>query len=91
MKDEILTAVQGLTPIAQDLGLTMAQLAIAWVLQNKNVASAIVGASRPDQIIENAKAADVVLDGSVMKKIDEILSEVIEKDPAKIVSPNPRA
>jgi aryl-alcohol dehydrogenase-like predicted oxidoreductase len=55
------------------------------------VASAIVGASRPDQIIENAKAADVVLDGSVMKKIDEILSEVIEKDPAKIVSPNPRA
>jgi aryl-alcohol dehydrogenase-like predicted oxidoreductase len=91
MKDEILTAVQGLTPIAQDLGLTMAQLAIAWVLQNKNVASAIVGASRPDQIIENAKAADVVLDGSVMKKIDEILSGVIEKDPAKIVSPNPRA
>ena len=91
MNNEILSAVQNLKPIAQDLGLTMGQLSIAWVLQNKNVASAIVGASRPEQIIENVKAADVVLDGSVMKKIDEILSGVIEKDPAKIVSPNPRA
>lgn len=91
MNNEILIAVQNLKPIAQDLGLTMGQLSIAWVLQNKNVASAIVGASRPEQIIENVKAADVVLDGSVMKKIDEILSGVIEKDPAKIVSPNPRA
>ncbi len=91
MNNEILSAVQNLKPIAQDLGLTMGQLSIAWVLQNKNVASAIVGASRPEQIIENVKAADVVLDGSVMKKIDEILSGVIEKDPVKIVSPNPRA
>jgi len=91
MKDEILTAVQGLVPIAQDLGLTMAQLAIAWVLQNQNVASAIVGASRPDQIIENAKAADVVLEKAVMQKIDEVLAKVIERDPANIISPNPRA
>jgi len=91
MKDEILTAVQGLKPIAQDLGLSMAQLAIAWVLQNQNVASAIVGASRPEQIIENAKAADVILEDAVVQKIDEVLAKVIERDPANIISPNPRA
>jgi aryl-alcohol dehydrogenase-like predicted oxidoreductase len=91
MQDDILSAVQNLKPIAQDLGITMGQLAIAWVLQNKNVASAIVGASRPEQIIENAKAADVVLEAEIMKKIDEILGDIVEKDPAKIISPNPRA
>lgn len=91
MNDEILSAVQNLKPIAQDLGLTMGQLAIAWVLQNQNVASAIVGASRPEQIVENVKAADIKLEDSVMQKIDEVLSGVIERDPAKIISPNPRA
>lgn len=91
MNDEILKAVQNLKPIASDLGLTMGQLAISWVLQNQNVASAIVGASRPEQIQENVKAADVVLEDAVMKKIDEVLSGVIERDPAKIISPNPRA
>ena len=69
----------------------MGQLAMSWVLQNQNVASAIVGASRPEQIQENVKAADVVLEDAVMKKIDEVLSSVIERDPAKIISPNPRA
>lgn len=91
MQDDILSAVQNLKPIAQDLGITMGQLAIAWVLQNKNVASAIVGASRPEQIIENAKAADVVLEAEILKKIDEILGALVEKNPAKIISPNPRA
>jgi aryl-alcohol dehydrogenase-like predicted oxidoreductase len=91
MNDEILKAVQDLKPIASDLGLTMGQLAISWVLQNHNVASAIVGASRPEQIQENVKAADVVLEDAVMKKIDEVLAAVIERDPAKIISPNPRA
>lgn len=91
MQDDILSAVQNLKPIAQDLGITTGQLAIAWVLQNKNVASAIVGASRPEQIIENAKAADVVLEAEILKKIDEILGAVVEKNPAKIISPNPRA
>lgn len=91
MQDDILSVVQNLKSIAQDLGITMGQLAIAWVLQNKNVASAIVGASRPEQIIENAKAADVVLEAEIMKKIDEVLGDVIETDPAKIISPNPRA
>lgn len=74
-------------PIAQEAGLTVAQLAVAWVLQNRNVASAIVGASRPEQVRENAKAAGVMLDDSLMKKIDEVLGEVVERDPRKTVSP----
>ena len=62
MSDEVLTGVQHLKPIAAEAGLTMAQLSIAWVLQNKNVASAIMGASRPEQIAGNVAAAGVKLD-----------------------------
>ncbi|MFM1905540.1 MAG: hypothetical protein RIT32_336 [Actinomycetota bacterium] len=91
MRDDVLTAVQNLKPIAADLGLSMGQLAIAWVLQNQNVASAIVGASKPEQIIDNIKAADVVLDKAVMKKIDEVVASVVERDVKQTVSPNPRA
>ena len=57
LNDEVLTAVQGLLPIAEELGLTPAQLAVAWVLSNDNVAGAIIGASRPEQVTENVKAA----------------------------------
>lgn len=71
---ERLAAVQELKPIASDLGLSMAQLAIAWVLQNPNVTSAIVGASRPEQITENAKASGVVLDADVLGRIDQVLA-----------------
>ncbi|MFZ9283926.1 MAG: aldo/keto reductase family protein [Candidatus Nanopelagicales bacterium] len=91
MRDDVLTAVQNLKPIASDLGLSMGQLAIAWVLQNQNVASAIVGASRPEQIIENIKAADVVLDAEVLKKIDDAVANVVERDVKQTISPNPRA
>lgn len=91
MRDDVLTAVQNLKPIASDLGITMGQLAIAWVLQNQNVASAIVGASRPEQIIDNIKAADIVLEADVMKKIDDVVSAVVERDVNKTISPNPRA
>lgn len=91
MRDDVLTAVQNLKPIAADLGITMGQLAIAWVLQNQNVASAIVGASRPEQIIDNIKAADIVLEADVMKKIDDVVSAVVERDVNKTISPNPRA
>jgi aryl-alcohol dehydrogenase-like predicted oxidoreductase len=80
--DDVLTAVQGLDPIANDCGLSMAQLAVAWVLQNDNVASAIVGASRPDQIADNVKASGVVLEPDVMKRIDEVLADVVLDDPA---------
>src|SRR6476659_7958998 len=90
MTDDVLTRVQKLKPIAQDAGLSMAQLAIAWVLQNRNVSAAIVGASRPEQIRDNVKASGVVLDGAIMKRIDEVLGQVVERDPKKTVSPAKR-
>lgn len=90
MSDDVLTKVQNLRPIAEDLGLEMGQLAIAWVLQNQNVAAAIVGASKPEQITENSKAAGVKLSADVMKKIDEILSDSIVRDPELTQSPPTR-
>jgi len=90
MNDDVLTKVQELKPIAADLGLSMAQLAVAWVLQNPNVSSAIVGASRPEQVRDNVKAAGVKLDADVMKRIDDVLGSVVERDPAKTVSPKQR-
>jgi 1-deoxyxylulose-5-phosphate synthase len=75
--DSVLAAVQRLRPIADDLGLTMAQLALAWVLQEENVASAITGASRPDQIDDNVVASGVAIDDGVMAMIDEALGEAI--------------
>ncbi|MFM7874836.1 MAG: aldo/keto reductase family protein [Actinomycetota bacterium] len=91
MRDEVLIAVQNLKPIADANGLTLAQLAVAWVLQNPNVSSAIIGATKPSQIKENVKASGVKLDASTMKQIDEVLGALPEKDPTKTVSPNPRA
>jgi len=90
LRDDVLTAVQGIMPIASDLGLTPAQLAIAWVLANPNVASAIVGASRPDQIADNVKAAGVTLEPDVLAAIDAVLADVITRDPELTTSPNPR-
>ena len=91
MRDEVLIAVQNLKPIADANGLTLAQLAVAWVLQNPNVSSAIIGATKPSQIKENVKASGVKLDASTMKQIDEVLGALPEKDPTNTVSPNPRA
>jgi aryl-alcohol dehydrogenase-like predicted oxidoreductase len=82
LNDELLAKVQQLKPIAEEVGLTMAQLAVAWVLQNPNVASAIIGATRPEQVAENVKAAGVKLDAEVLKKIDEALAGVIVDDPS---------
>jgi aryl-alcohol dehydrogenase-like predicted oxidoreductase len=90
LRDDVLTAVQGLLPIASDLGLTPAQLAVAWVLANPNVSSAIVGASRPAQIVDNAKASGVKLDAGVLTAIDDALGDVVTRDPALTVSPSPR-
>ena len=75
--DSVLEAVQHLRPIAADLGLTMAQLALAWVLQEPNVASAITGASRPDQIDENVAASGVAIDDGVMALIDDALGDAV--------------
>ncbi|HZN18006.1 MAG TPA: aldo/keto reductase family protein [Micromonosporaceae bacterium] len=90
MTDEILGPVQRLRPLAEQAGLTMAQLAVAWVLQNPNVSSAIVGATRPEQVHENAKAAGVRLDAGLLKAVDEILDAVVERDPAHTRSPSRR-
>jgi aryl-alcohol dehydrogenase-like predicted oxidoreductase len=90
LRDDVLTAVQKLRPLADEAGLTMAQLAVAWVLQNPNVASAIVGATRPEQLEENVKAAGVKLDADLLKKIDEVVGGVVERDPAKTQSPATR-
>jgi len=73
--DELLERVQRLQPIADELGLTMAQLALAWVLREPNVASAIVGASRPQQLEDNAAASGVELDAETLRRIDEALED----------------
>ncbi|BCJ36235.1 aldo/keto reductase [Actinocatenispora thailandica] len=90
MRDDVLSRVAQLEPVAAEAGLSLAQLAVAWVLQNPNVASAIVGASRPEQVRDNVKAAGVTLDKGLLAKIDEILDPVIERDPAKTQSPASR-
>ena len=82
LNDEVLTRVQNLRPIADGLGLTMAQLALAWVLANDNVAGAIIGASRPEQVADNARAVDVTLDADTLAAIDEALGDVVQTDPA---------
>ncbi len=81
LRDEVLVAVQRLVPIAQEAGLTMPQLAIAWVLQNPNVASALVGASRPEQLRSNVEASGVVLGADVLAAIDAALAGAVIDDP----------
>jgi aryl-alcohol dehydrogenase-like predicted oxidoreductase len=88
---DLLTRIQALRSVADGVGLTMAQLAIAWVLANDNVAAAIVGASRPDQLTDTVAAAGVKLTPETLAAIDEVLGDVVERDPAHTESPNPRA
>ncbi|MEV8144424.1 aldo/keto reductase family protein [Specibacter sp. NPDC078709] len=90
LDDEILSNVQKLRPVADELGLSMPQLAIAWVLQNENVATALVGASRPEQVAENVKASGVKIPTELMAAIDTALAPSIVNDPAKTVSPATR-
>jgi aryl-alcohol dehydrogenase-like predicted oxidoreductase len=90
LNDDILERVQQLKPVADEAGLSLAQLAVAWVLQNDNVSAAIIGASRPEQVTENVKAAGVKLEPAALKRIDEIFDGVIERDPSKTVSPAKR-
>jgi aryl-alcohol dehydrogenase-like predicted oxidoreductase len=89
MKDPVLERVQRLIPIADGLGLTMAQLSIAWVLQNDNVAAALIGASRPEQVVANAAASGVVIPVDAMAAIDEALGDAVEYDPAKTRAESP--
>ncbi|MDA0567675.1 aldo/keto reductase family protein [Streptomonospora sp. S1-112] len=90
LEDALLERVQRLAPLAEEAGLSLAQLAVAWVLQNDNVASAIIGASRPEQVRDNAGAAGKRLDADLMRRIDEVLGDSVQRDPALTVSPSKR-
>ena len=90
MRDDVLERVQALRPIADEAGLSMASLALAWVLQEENVASAIIGASRPEQVQDNVKAVGVRLDPELKRRMDELLAPVVVTDPELTQSPNPR-
>ena len=86
MQPEVLERVEKLKPIAQDLGVPLATLAVAWVLANPNVSAAIVGASRPEQLDDTVKAAELILGRETLELIDDTLGDVVERDPAKVES-----
>jgi aryl-alcohol dehydrogenase-like predicted oxidoreductase len=78
LNDRVLSAVDALRPIAAELGLTLAQLALAWVLRQPNVSSAIIGASRPEQVSDNAKASGVRLDDDTLARVEAIMRPVAQ-------------
>jgi aryl-alcohol dehydrogenase-like predicted oxidoreductase len=90
LRDELLTAVQEYVGLVKESGLTPAQFAVAWVLRNPNVSSAIIGATRPEQVRENVKATGVQLDDALVAKVEALLQPFSEFDPAKTVSPTER-
>jgi aryl-alcohol dehydrogenase-like predicted oxidoreductase len=90
MTDDVLTRVAELETVAKEVGLSQAQLAVAWVLQNENVAAAIIGASRPEQVAENVKAAGVTIPPELLTRIDEVLGDIVERDPAKTAANAPQ-
>ena len=90
MSDNVLARVQELKPLADEAGLSMAALAVAWTLQNDNVATAIIGASKPEQVQDNAAAAGVTLDPGLLARIDEIVDPVVERDPGKTYESSPK-
>jgi aryl-alcohol dehydrogenase-like predicted oxidoreductase len=90
LRDDVLERVQLLKPLAADAGLSLAQLAVAWVLSNPNVSSAIVGATRPEQVRDNAAAAGQKLDADLLAQIDQVLEGVVTTDPGRTVSPEQR-
>jgi aryl-alcohol dehydrogenase-like predicted oxidoreductase len=87
LTDDLLTRVERLRAVADEAGLSLAQLAVAWPLQHQNVSAAIIGATRPEQVRENVKASGVKLDAAVLRRIDEVLGPVIVRDPAQTSSP----
>lgn len=90
MAPEILAAVQNLEPIAKEAGITMPQLALAWVLNNPNVATAIVGASRPDQLDNTVKASGIKLDADTVAAVDAALADVANTDPQHTYEVSPK-
>lgn len=90
LRDDVLEAVQRLKPVAEQAGLSMPQLAIAWVLQNPNVASALVGASRPEQLAESVAASGVTLDADTLAAIDDALGDTVFSDPEDTYTVSPK-
>lgn len=90
LEDDVLTAVQQLVPLAAEAGITLAQLAVAWVLRNDNVASAIVGASRPEQLADTAAAAEITLDEDLVARVEGVLAPVSVDDPSLTEKMTPR-
>ncbi|MGW6129976.1 aldo/keto reductase family protein [Cellulomonas sp. NPDC055163] len=90
-RPEVLQRVQDLRPVADELELSLAQLAVAWVLQNENVAAAIIGASRPEQVTENVKASGVEIPSELLNRIDEILGDSVISDPAETAKSSPKS
>ncbi len=90
LRDEVLELVQQVVPLAAEAGISMAQMAVAWVLRNDNVASAIVGASRPEQLADTAAAVDVTLDDDLVAAVEAILAPVVVDDPALTDKMTPR-
>jgi aryl-alcohol dehydrogenase-like predicted oxidoreductase len=82
MQPDLLRAIQDLRPLADEAGLTMSQFALAWVLREPNVASAIIGASRPEQVRENAEASGVVVDTQLFIRAEQIIDEALSREPA---------
>jgi len=82
MRPDVLRAVQALKPIAEEAGLTLPQFALAWVLREPNVASAIIGASRPEQVRENAAASGVIVDTQLFLRAEQIIDEALAREPA---------
>ncbi len=89
LRDEVLERVAQVVPLVEAAGLTPAQFAVAWVLRNPNVASAIVGASRPEQLTENVVAADLVLDDDLVAQVEAVLDPVVERDPSRTAQSSP--
>jgi len=77
LRDEVLAKVQQLGDLAREAGYSLPHLALAWTLRQPNVSSAIIGASRPEQVRENAKAADIKLSDDVLRRVDEIVGDVV--------------
>lgn len=90
MHDEILSAVQKLKPLTEEAGITLPQLAIAWVLKNPNIAAAIIGATRPEQVQENVKAAQIRLDDDLYAAVNSVLADVAVTDPEETYNVSPK-
>ncbi len=91
MRDEVLEPVAKYAAICQEAGYSPASVALAWVLRNPNVASAIVGATRPEQVVENVTALDVKLTDDLVRAIEDALAPIVVDDPALTVSPPSRS